>query len=128
MLRALSFSLLFPLAACAGSSGSPDQRAEAGDCFNVGQVSGFSEQPGSAVRVHTSVNRSYDLELTGPSCDDVGWARSIALDAAPSRWMCVGDQPVQGRVRFRDSGSQSVTSCQVTRVTRSEPAETAGRQ
>lgn len=121
MLRTLSLSSLVLLAACAGSSDPASPAAEGKDCFNVGQVSGFSELEGDAVRVHASVNRSYDLELAGPSCDDVAWSGSIAIDAVPSRWMCVGDRPVQSRVRFRDSASRRVISCQVVNVSRSAP-------
>jgi hypothetical protein len=121
MFRALILPPLFLLAACAGPA-PPDRRAEGGDCFNVGQISGFSELEGPAVRVKTSVDRSYDLELSGPSCDDVSWAQAIAIDAAPSRWICVGNIPVQGRVRFRDPASRRVTSCQITRVSRAVPA------
>ena len=124
MFRALILPSFFLLSSCAGSV-PPDRRAQGGDCFNVGQVSGFSELDGPAVRIKASVNRSYDLDLSGPSCDDVSWAQGIAIDAAPSRWMCVGDIPVQGHVRFRDAASRRVTSCQVTRISRAVPSAQA---
>lgn len=120
MLRVLNLSPLFLLAACVGTSDAPTAAAQGRECFNVGQVSGFSERDGPVVRVHASVNRSYDLELVGPSCDDVGWAGAIAIDSVPSRWLCVGDRPTQGRVRFRDTASRRVISCQIASVARVE--------
>lgn len=111
--------LILGLSACAAA---PEESAQAPpdgrECFNVSMVSGFSDAGEDKVRLRVSSSRQYDLTLRGPQCDDVEWAHAIAVESRPSSWICVGDSPGQGEVRFRDSASRRVVSCYVDSVER----------
>lgn len=88
------------------------------DCFNVRNVSGFNPQQGNVVRISAGPSRDYDLELRGPSCDRVQWSDRVAIEGHPSSWICVGDGPSSGELRFRDLGDSVPTTCLITSVRR----------
>lgn len=111
--------------ACAASD-SPDAGAQARagrDCFNVGQINGYTTVDRDTVRVSYGASTRYDIDIQGPQCDMVEWAHRLAIEATPSSWICVGRQVGQGNIYFRDSATRQRVKCYIEDVRRVAEAE-----
>jgi hypothetical protein len=119
-------SAAIALAACTAA---PQPQAQTGptagrDCFNVSFVQGFSSVGKSTIRLDAGPGQKYDVEISGPQCDQVDWTQRLALESTPSSWICVGDAIGQGNVYFRDPASRRRLSCYIQNVRRvSEPTK-----
>lgn len=82
-LAALSASM-----AIARSPVEPGQNA-AKQCFWASQISGFASADPYSVNVRVGARDVYQFEMFG-RCDDVDWAREIAVRARGSSHICSG--------------------------------------
>jgi hypothetical protein len=88
------------------------------DCFNVSFVQGFSSVGKSTVRLDLGPGAKYDVDISGPQCDQVDWTQRLALESTSSSWICVGDSIGQGNVYFRDPATRRRLSCYIENVRR----------
>jgi hypothetical protein len=117
-LAALS---LFGCAASLDEAGPGPQSAAARagrDSFNVSMVNGKSSVDRDTVRLDAGPGRAYEVDISGPMCDQLDWTHRIALESTPGSWICVGDQVGQGSIIFRDPTTRRRTSCYIESVRR----------
>ncbi len=116
--------LAFPtLAACTGRGEDLAAHAlPASQCFNVAMIQGFRTTGQNTLRVDAGPGRTYEIRVSGPLCDQVDWAQSVALRASSSSWLCAGSSVGQGSVTFRDLATAQSASCYIDEV---RPVETA---
>lgn len=108
-------------AACAPTASTQTASAAAPadrDCFNTNFVSGFSAVDKDTVKLEAGPRKDYEVDITGPGCDNVTWTMSVAVVSRPSAWICTGQQAGQGDIRFRDSSWPAPISCMITAVRR----------
>jgi hypothetical protein len=107
-------------AACAAlDQPQPEGADRAGrDCFNVGMVTGYETVDTDTIRLDAGPSAKYDVDLSGGQCRDVDWTQRLAIDSTPSSWLCVGSQPGQGNIRFRDPPTRRAVSCYIQAVRR----------
>lgn len=120
------------LAGCAASQAQESQQAERGpqfgrDCFNVRMVSGYSSVDRDTIRLDAGPRRSYEVDISGPMCDQVDWTQRIALESNPGSWICVGDAVGQGEIHFRDPATRQRVSCYIDAVRRVAEEDRAPR-
>ncbi len=118
-LHALALGAFLAAAACAPTASQTGAAPTTGaDCFNASFISGYSNVDENTIRVSAGPSREYDLDLEGAGCRDIKWANAVAVVSRPSSYICTGDRPGLGDVKFRDSGSRQITSCFITEVSR----------
>ena len=111
------------VASCTAPSAQRTATAPAGqDCFNVSLVQGYSSVDRDTVRLDAGPGASYDVDISGPQCDQVDWTQKLALESTPSFWICVGKQIGQGNIYFRDPTTRRRVSCYIEDVRRAAPA------
>lgn len=112
------------LADCAAQSPQTDRGpASGGDCFNVSMVTGYSSIDRDTVRLDAGPSRTYEIDISGPMCEQVDWTQRIALESRPGSWICVGDRVGQGEIHFRDPATRRRVSCHIEDVRRPVEAE-----
>lgn len=93
------------------------------DCFNVSMVTGYESLDTDTIRLDAGPGAKYEVELSGGQCRDLDWTQRLAIESTPSSWICVGSQPGQGDIRFRDPTTRRAVSCYIQSVRR-VPAQT----
>lgn len=123
-------TLAIPMLVLAGCAAQAPQTARGpasgGDCFNVSMVTGYSSVDRDTVRVDAGPSRTYEIDISGPMCDQIDWTQRIALESRPGSWICVGDRVGQGEIHFRDPATRRRVSCHIEGVRRTVKAETDG--
>lgn len=126
MKSALLSLLALALAGCAAANAQQERsggRQSDRDCFSTASVSGYGSIDRDTGRLDVGPRRRYEVDISGPGCDQIDWTLAIALESRPSSFICTGDRPGQGRISFRDPGSSWRTSCLIDNVRRlPEPA------
>ena len=117
-LLILSIAALVPAACAAPQQEARSSPSKGGDCFNVRMVNGYSNVDRDTVRLDAGPSRTYDVDLSGPLCDQLDWAHNIALESTPSSWICTGDHVGQGKIFFRDATTRQRVSCYIEDVRR----------
>lgn len=112
------------LAGCTASQAqdTTSSRQDGRDCFNVRMVSGYSSVDRDTIRLDAGPRRSYEVDISGPMCDQVDWTQRIALESNPGSWICVGDRVGQGEIHFRDFATRQRVSCFIDAVRRVQEA------
>jgi hypothetical protein len=107
--------------ACAAvdAPGPVSSAASSRDCFNVSMVTGYEAIDDDTIRLRAGPSRDYELDLSGGRCRDVDWTQRLAIESTPSSFICVGSQPGQGNIHFRDAATQRRVSCYIDEVRRS---------
>lgn len=105
-------------AACAvPDNAQTDARISQGrDCFNVSMVTGYEALDRDTLRLRAGPSSEYDVDVSGAQCNTLEWSNTVAIESTPSSWLCVGAQPGQGAVRFRDATTRRVVSCYIRDV------------
>ncbi|MEZ5957425.1 MAG: DUF6491 family protein [Hyphomonadaceae bacterium] len=80
---------LWTLAACASTDAAHGQSAEARDCFNSDQVSGYNVIDNHNIGLSVGANRHYVL-TTSWNARDLDWTHAIAIRSATGR-ICTGN-------------------------------------
>lgn len=88
------------------------------DCFNVSMVTGYETVDEDTIRLQAGPSTQYDVDLSGGQCRNVDWTQRLAVESTPSSFICVGSQPGQGNIHFRDSTTQRRVSCYIENVGR----------
>lgn len=111
--------------AAPGPGGSPSAaqgRAAGPACFSTNFIEGYETLGREAIRVRVGVNDRYDILFAGGRCDQLEWSQSLAIDTFATSQLCVGKQPGQGMLHFRDPLSHRRIACHIDEV-RSAPPE-----
>lgn len=118
LLHALA--VLTMAAACAAADQHQPSEAGAGgrDCFNVSMVTGYETVDGDTIRLDAGPSTKYEVDLSGGQCRNVDWTQRLAIESMPSSFVCVGSQPGQGNIHFRDPATQRRVSCYIEDVRR----------
>ncbi len=88
------------------------------DCFNVQFLTGYETVDRDTLRVRAGSNASYELDISGAQCSQIDWAHRVAIESTPSSWICVGNQPGQGTIAFRDPTTRRRVECYIDDVRR----------
>lgn len=119
MRRTVPIAILLAAAACTAPSdhlvATPGSER---DCFNVGVVTGYDSVDRDTVRLQAGPSTEYDVDLSGGQCNNLDWAHRLAIESTPSSWICVGSQPGQGNISFRDPATNRRVSCYIGNVRR----------
>lgn len=95
------------------------QRAPTGrDCFNVQFLTGYETVDRDTLKVDAGPGASYEIDIAGAQCTQMDWTHRLAIESTPSSWMCVGSQPGQGSIAFRDPTTRRRVECYITAVRR----------
>lgn len=123
-LSAAALALAGCTANSAPNSGPQSSPTAGRDCFNVSFVQGFSSVGKGTVRLDVGPSQKYDVDISGPQCDQFDWTQRLALESSTSSWICAGDEIGQGNVYFRDPATRRRLSCYIQSVRRvSEPVK-----
>jgi hypothetical protein len=108
-------------AACAAVDETRSEGSSAGsrDCFSVSMVTGYETVDDDTIRLQAGASTEYEIDLSGGQCRDVDWTQRLAIESTPSSFICVGSQPGQGNIHFRDPTTQRRVSCYIEDVRRS---------
>jgi hypothetical protein len=118
-MRSISvMALATVIGACAAPQQPQTAAAASRDCFNVSLVTGYETVGPDTIRLDAGVSAKYDVDISGGQCRNVDWTHRLAIESTPSSWVCVGSQPGQGNIRFRDPTTQRVVSCYIRDVRR----------
>lgn len=109
---------LLVLTACAaqpqanGSASPPVGR----DCFNVQFLTGYETMDRDTLKLRAGPCASYEVDISGAQCSQIDWAHRVAIESSPSSWICVGNQPGQGTIAFRDPTTRRRVECFIEAV------------
>lgn len=121
---------IFVLAALAMTTGcaavdqpESDASTSSRDCFNVSMVTGYETVDDDTIRLDAGPSTKYEVDLSGGQCRNVDWTQRLAIESTPSSFICVGSQPGQGNIHFRDPATQRRVSCYIDDVRRVQMPE-----
>jgi hypothetical protein len=116
------------VAACASPQDSTNTAANnppsGRDCFNVQFLTGYETVDRDTLRVRAGPSASYDVDISGAQCTQIDWAHRVAIESTPSSWICVGNQPGQGSIAFRDPTTRRRVECYIDGVRRVDDTPT----
>lgn len=121
MRRALLAAVCLASVACAAPTVQTPQTNSAAasrDCFDVSLVTGYDTVDRDTIRLQAGPSTEYDVDVSGGQCTNVDWTHRLAIESTPSSWICVGRQPEQGNIRFRDPTTNHHVSCYIEDVRR----------
>lgn len=126
-MRWIVLAVLAVTAACAAVDETQPNQAATGnrDCFNVSTVTGYETVDDDTIRLDAGLSTKYEVDLSGGQCRNVDWTQRLAVESTPSSFICVGSQPGQGNIHFRDPATQRRVSCYIEDVRR---VQTSGAQ
>lgn len=87
-----------------------------GDCFDSNFVTGYESVDRDTVRLDVGVRQRYDVDLSGPQCDQIDWTHRIALESRPGSFLCAGTAPGQGTIAFRDPTIRRRVECHIDAI------------
>jgi hypothetical protein len=107
-------------AACAATDQPQTEGSTTGnrDCFNVSMVTGYETVDDDTILLDAGPSTKYEVDLSGGQCRNVDWTQRLAIESTPSSFICVGSQPGQGNIHFRDPTTQRRVSCYIDDVRR----------
>lgn len=115
----VALAALCVAAACAAADQPGSQAPTADrDCFNVSMVTGYETIDDDTLRLDAGPSRTYKIDLSGGQCRNVDWPQRLAIESSPSSSLCVGSQPGQGNIHFREPATQRRASCYIDEVRR----------
>jgi hypothetical protein len=81
-------------------------------------VTSYETVDDNTIRLDAGPSTKYEVDLSGGLCRNVDWTQRLAIESTPSSFVCVGSQPGQGNIHFRDPTTQRRASCYIDDVRR----------